>query len=664
MLRGGVKGKTLGKMFWLSFLKGVVVFCAVCLLEAPLADGRQGYRLPDNAGTEFLLAFPHGSGGVHKALIRATSYLDTTVQIFRLNDQQIESNITLSSADLVHEERLTGLLEVSRSGRTGQFLSRLIKSNDEITVYGMTNGDGYMALPTDVLGKEYYVASYQGSTGKSRVVIIGVHDRTMVRITLTGDVDFEGAQDHPGSHRYSSGDDVLLELHRMETVQLEASASNMDLTGTRIISDQPIAVLSGTNGALVGSGVAGYLVEYLPPVYTWGKTFVVKPLSVGTDKVRVIASQPTDWSKDGTPRGQISARSFESVDVNGVTVIETDKPVMVVQYVSGRGGLAPAMTVIPPVEQYTSDYSLAAANGWSNKATLTVNTAEESRVKKDITTDVTGWSQQSGYSAKTESISPGDLTYQHLDLHGAFGVVQYGTAGDKAYSYPGGQRFAPINPCVVSADDGVHADGLDNDCDGLVDEGGPEDRAYSPLAPDVYVDRHSTTELDFSWRGFRMPRVAKFKREFGEAGMAPTVVIDDVERIIKSVESNNLLPGRKYQFKVIAVDVSGDESEPAIVVFPTDPKPPNDLLLLSITHNSISLDWNPPVVGGVTSYEVAYTSVAEDDGQTFTMSVPGHRTAATISGLQPMMEYRFTVTSVFFGVASERTSQEVAMTSK
>ncbi|XP_066297401.1 uncharacterized protein [Branchiostoma lanceolatum] len=162
MPRGGVKGTTCGKMTWLSFLKAVVVFCVVaCLLESPLVDGRQGYNLPDNAGTEFLLAFPSTSSD-RKALIRATSYLDTTVQIFGLNDQQIGSNITLESANLVHEETLTGA-EVTGTGRLGQFNSWLIKSDDEITVYGRSSGDGYMALPTDVLGKEYYVASYQGN---------------------------------------------------------------------------------------------------------------------------------------------------------------------------------------------------------------------------------------------------------------------------------------------------------------------------------------------------------------------------------------------------------------------------------------------------------------------------------------------------------------------
>eukprot|EP00058_Branchiostoma_floridae_P004974 XP_002590462.1 hypothetical protein BRAFLDRAFT_124564 [Branchiostoma floridae] len=604
-----------------------------------------GYNLPDNAGTEFLLAFPYSASIANKkALIRATSYLDTTVQIFRLNDQQIGSNITLSSAGLVHEEPLSEPV-VSSSGRMGQFNSWLIKANDEVTVYGRSNEDGYMALPTDVLGKEYYVASYTGSTGRSRVVMIGVHDRTMVRITLTAGVTFEGSQDHSGSHTYSSGQDIILEVHRMET----------------IISDKPIAALSGHNAAVVGSGDAGSIVEYLPPVYTWGKTFVVKPLNGGTDKVRVIASQPTDYSKNGASMGQISAGSFVSIDVSAVTVIQADYPVLVAQYARGGSGLAPSMTVIPPVEQYTSDYVLAASTGWTNSATVTVTTAQETGVMSEITTAVSGWSQQSGYSATTENnISPGATTFQHNSLQGAFGVVQYGTAGGESYSYPGGQRFAPINPCVVSADDGLHADGLDNDCDGLVDEGGPEDQAYSPLPPDLYVDRHSTTELDFSWRGFRMARVANFKRELGEAGTPPTVPMADVGRIIKSVESNNLFPGRKYEFKVIAVDVSGAESEPAIIVFPTDPDPPNDLLLLSITHNSISLDWNPPVVGGVTNYEVTYTNIM--DGQTFTTLVPGDRTSATISGLQPMTEYQFTVTTVFFGVSSARSSQEVAVT--
>merc|ERR1711990_224937 len=57
---------------------------------------------------------------------------------------------------------------------------------------------------------------------------------------------------------------------------------------------------------------------------------------------------------------------------------------------------------------------------------------------------------------------------------GGFGLYVYGFANYDSYGYPGGLRLAPLYElCIPSADLGIPVipgDGIDNDCDGRIDE--------------------------------------------------------------------------------------------------------------------------------------------------------------------------------------------------
>ena len=56
--------------------------------------------------------------------------------------------------------------------------------------------------------------------------------------------------------------------------------SSKDLTGTRIVSSKPIAVLSGSVRTSVGAELMGdHVVEMLSPTNTWGREFLTLPIS-------------------------------------------------------------------------------------------------------------------------------------------------------------------------------------------------------------------------------------------------------------------------------------------------------------------------------------------------------------------------------------------------
>ena len=75
---------------------------------------------------------------------------------------------------------------------------------------------------------------------------------------------------------YQSGGRLLTQLARYESIHV---AENTDLTGTYIVSNKPISVLSGNSKVTIGTAYAtDTTTSQLMPVSTWGKQFAFVPL--------------------------------------------------------------------------------------------------------------------------------------------------------------------------------------------------------------------------------------------------------------------------------------------------------------------------------------------------------------------------------------------------
>jgi hypothetical protein len=66
---------------------------------------------------------------------------------------------------------------------------------------------------------------------------------------------------------------MSISLNRYETMHLVHFGDEGDLTGTHIVADLPVAVISGNVKVPVPvtSGTSDHLCEMLTPVDTWGK---------------------------------------------------------------------------------------------------------------------------------------------------------------------------------------------------------------------------------------------------------------------------------------------------------------------------------------------------------------------------------------------------------
>ena len=316
----------------------------------------------------------------------------------------------------------------------------------QISVHGLNyrqfTSDAFLALPCSQLAVdqyEYYAISYHGfGQYSSQLLLVGCEDNTTINSTST-----------------------IITLNQMETYLYEMSS---DITGTRIVSDKPISVFSGHQCTNIpeSSSYCDHIVEQIPPTATWGTEFLSASFSsrMSGEIYHILASQPsTNVSVNCTTYTQPETYSLATAGAwqefmtpnDSFCVIESDKPLLVVEFALGGGldGVGdPFMMMLPPVEQYSNDYFINAPAEFStNYITIFVTPEDfepENIFVDDISQEQANWTTIHcldrticGYAAYA-SLEAGDHHLHHSDPLARIGVSVYGFAGDTSYGYPGG----------------------------------------------------------------------------------------------------------------------------------------------------------------------------------------------------------------------------------
>ncbi|WAR12498.1 HMCN1-like protein, partial [Mya arenaria] len=136
-----------------------------------------------------------------------------------------------------------------------------------------------------------------------------------------------------------------------------------------------------------------------------------------------------------------------------------------------RESADPSIIVIPPFEQYAADYTFAtpqysiAGSSYSNYFMFIVRASDKNGLlldgssfpKSTSYTTIPGTDYVGGFM----SISQGTHTIRHTSPIARFSGFIFGMAPAESYGMTTGMRLAPINEV---------RDGMDNDCDGRIDE--------------------------------------------------------------------------------------------------------------------------------------------------------------------------------------------------
>ena len=258
----------------------------------------------------------------------------------------------------------------------------------------------YLALPPITypgLEKyEYYISSYQWNNRvltnfTSVIELVGTQANTSVIITPSQEIEIPQFFKNP-SYNWSiveAGESYVFFLGIMQTFHIE---NFYDLTGTKITSDKPLTVIGAHECADVPIGVefCDSIVEQFPPTITWGRFFLLTSLHsrLTGERYRIITMKTSTTVKikcvsDYNPEfGHVILvlndtgryREFE-LGRDRFCSITANKPFLLIQYSQGYsidGVGDPFMAIIPPVEQYSNNFTAVAPAAFNNHLTITV----------------------------------------------------------------------------------------------------------------------------------------------------------------------------------------------------------------------------------------------------------------------------------------------------
>ncbi|XP_033757816.1 LOW QUALITY PROTEIN: IgGFc-binding protein-like [Pecten maximus] len=316
----------------------------------------------------------------------------------------------------------------------------------------------YLALPMEALGVSYIVGTYKPNTidfpeiGQS-FAVGAPYDNTVVNITLST------RRDRSWSVSQRDGKTITVVLDKLDTFYIETNTSDGDLTGTRIVSDKPVAVVSG-NQCSDGPTGCNHIAEYLPPVSKWGSKFIVPPIRGSVRGViRIIPSvnntNITVLGKTLNKTYTLSNRYFIDIDTNSSSsyAIYADSPVLVFLIIVQD---KTSMTLVPSTNQFSNIPVLIS---------LPINTTRryDNYIVVSIRSkDVSGLTLRDAYGAELArlgsvpslDVSGEEYTFiaarcnnnqtcsvRHADKTVTFSVIVYGFSTYAEYAYPANLRL-------------------------------------------------------------------------------------------------------------------------------------------------------------------------------------------------------------------------------
>lgn len=334
-----------------------------------------------------------------------------------------------------------------------------IKTSDTASVYLGNymeySFDAAAVLPVASLGTDYKIATYQ-SDNYACFQAIATEDNTNIEFTLTNSI----IDDATKTILYAAGTTYTKTLQRGQVLHI----AGLGLMGSSVKSTntcKPIAVFAGNYCADIPNSckACDVLVEEMPPLSAWGKTFLVAPNLERSRDSRIVIIPRNDnttvnlTSSSSTKAMTINTSQYIELELGtGVYYkIEASDAIAVTQYAIGSscsGSGDPFMIWINPLEQKIKESVFSACPSSQiddHYLLIFTPTATSSNTLLDGTSIGSSFSvfpPDTTYSYARVKISP--TTHQLVNEYGFMAYV-YGYAGgsgstdsphkDESYGY-------------------------------------------------------------------------------------------------------------------------------------------------------------------------------------------------------------------------------------
>jgi len=355
-------------------LIGLLVLSNSSIFSLDIPESETALLKSGNSGTEFLFSIPpsyneSGQTPVVKVLVSSSFDSDVKVEIPESNYSQTKQTNKNSTIEFVIDQDDAepishyGITDKKKEATIFQKAAVYIKADKPVIVYVIIqNGtvtEGFMALPTAVLGTEYITMAYNEPDMNTPgwfspfTTIAATDNNTSVKFTMGGDesVSSEIAMNSGATLR--KGESIERLMNKGDVWVLSINGKGQDLSGSLIEATKPIAVVSGVNCAQIpqGNTPCNYIVEMEMPTSMLGDSYFVTPNMgrVYNGFVRVYSSEANATIyRDGIQIGNISEkgeylefRLWEKNDSNDdpnppkVAAISSNKNIAVVYYNPG-----------------------------------------------------------------------------------------------------------------------------------------------------------------------------------------------------------------------------------------------------------------------------------------------------------------------------------------
>ena len=383
------------------------------------------------------------------------------ITIFLSND--------IVSIDNSYSHRNKGI-HVSSTG--SQDISVLVVNYRDTTI-----GD-YLAYPYNnlVLDRYEYFAVSTGSRvtyAWSLILLVGCEDATTITITPSQTITiYANAQTSksPQITVYAGSSHTIL-LNRLQTYLFGKPDS--DMTGTKIVSNKPLTVVSGHECGNVPSSTpyCEHLTEQMLPTVTWGKEFLLAPYggrNVGQYYKVVTSQNSTTFSttcNSSTTTTNITSSGSSSTFFTDSSVycsVVSNSPITIYQLAPGAGLDSigdPIISTIPAIDQYYNTVHFTTFNSSEvshSYVSITVTASQfnsSSILLNDQPIDCV-WqsiynpsSSVVGYGCTASVSAESTHTVRHTEPRAGVSVLVYGfKKSSAAYGYIAGLTYPVVRP--------------------------------------------------------------------------------------------------------------------------------------------------------------------------------------------------------------------------